>query len=139
MIFSLIADHSLWESSDKCGYEIPLQWSIAYGGLPNRWWARWANRKEYFDDAGILREEVNISNKDLRMQLGVLLNEEGSGDESIKSMSEHGDHIFGLHKDELAALIKVMASMLRLEPEKRITASEVAKLLSKLWRASKLL
>jgi len=84
--------------------------TFTFGKLPDRWWARWERRAEYFSDDAVY-----------------------VGGNKILDLQARLHKLSMLEPDERAALEKMLHAMLRIEPGERICAAEVVQMLPAVW------
>ncbi|KAF7166858.1 hypothetical protein CNMCM5623_000412 [Aspergillus felis] len=82
------------------------------GNLPLRWWKKWEARHEYFDESGKPNQGRQVTSWDDRFETHIQLPQQKAG-------------IPGFDKEEKAALMEMLRSMLSFEPEKRLTAQDI--------------
>ncbi|KAF8067644.1 kinase-like domain-containing protein [Lyophyllum atratum] len=112
LIHMILSSHcELFYSPYGIEKEVVCEMVLTLGKLPQRWWTRWADRAEYFDEDGLLVVDRN-------MVLGKFVK-----DAVRRGMSE----------EEFAAFERLLRSMVCYEMEDRITADEVVRLIPAAW------
>ncbi|KAA8911850.1 kinase-like domain-containing protein [Sphaerosporella brunnea] len=94
----------------------------ALGKLPERWWRGWEKRSIYFAEDGTFQPTDDERWKNYKEKT-----------EDLKSRM--GEDLVGLGAGEMVEFEAVLRRMLRFEPEERIEAGEVLRLLPKAWAA----
>ncbi|KAG6893518.1 hypothetical protein C0992_009692, partial [Termitomyces sp. T32_za158] len=86
-----------------------------FGKLPERWWTKWENRNQYFEEDGTFRlNSGDLSGEPRTVNLKERL-------ENIRRRDEMGQKELS---GDLEALELVLGKMLRYEPEERISIDE---------------
>ncbi|KAF8992542.1 kinase-like domain-containing protein [Cyathus striatus] len=105
--------HAIFKS--EYGHEkIIVLWMVRFlGKLPDKWWTRWTARSEYFDDNDVDRQgDTEL----LRKNIGGL------------NIGEY------FSAEEVSAFDGLLRKMFRYEPEDRIDAEEVVRLVPPGWK-----
>ncbi|KAL7267061.1 hypothetical protein RUND412_010365 [Rhizina undulata] len=102
----------LFPSFDKDRKRVLREMVLMFGKFPDRWWEKWEKRSEYFAEDGTYTGEGTV-------ELGLKVN--------LQCLFEL------LEPEEVAAVEKMMGAMLRLEPEERVSADEVLRMLPCSW------
>lgn len=124
LLYHVLGDHELFESYDGLRDEILTQMVRTLGILPERWWCRWEKRSHYFSEDGRFQPVSGFTGPrtkkilDLNARLKELVR--GSQEEPLEPQ-------------EMVMFEKILQGMLNFEPEKRISADEVVRLLPSTW------
>ncbi|KAF9009520.1 kinase-like domain-containing protein [Cyathus striatus] len=90
------------------------QMVLTLGKLPDKWWNQWSDRAKYFDENGNLLEDSELKFKQYVTSLNIIAD---------------------LYSEEEAADFEsIIRRMVRYNPEDRITADEVYRLLPAQWK-----
>ncbi|KAF9008441.1 kinase-like domain-containing protein [Cyathus striatus] len=113
LLYMIIHDKSPIFDSEYGGEKMVVKWMAKLlGKLPDKWWSRWAERSEYFDDNDVHRlgDKEYVYNNIGGLRAG-------------ENFSE----------DEVNAFDGLLRKMFRYEPEERIDAEEVVRLIPPGW------
>ena len=124
IIFGSMADHPLWcamWSND----EIIVQWVLALGRFPDRWWNAWSSSNQYFNEEGdLLAEQEKLKQPDSAIEERVV---------NLTCQIENEPAQWVGNEQEMAEYKRLMLAIFKLEPAERITAEEAADLLPEVW------
>lgn len=124
IIFSSMADHPIWDAifTDD---EIFIQWTLALGRLPDRWWNAWGSGGQYFNEEGdLLADYERLREPDSAIGERVL---------NLAHKIRTGSAEWVGDGQLMAEFRRLMLAIFKLEPAERITAEEAADLFPKVW------
>ncbi|KAF9008400.1 kinase-like domain-containing protein [Cyathus striatus] len=114
LLYMILHDKSAIFNSEYGHEEDVIHWMAQLlGKLPDRWWTRWTARSEYFDDNDVHRHG---DTEYLRKNIGRL---------------RIGEYFCA---EEVSAFDSLLSQIFRYEPEERIDAEEVVRLIPPGWK-----
>ena len=124
IIFSSMADHPIW-SAMWSENEIIVQWALALGRFPDRWWDAWNSSDQYFsEERDLLAEQEKLRKPNSAIEERVVYLTHRVGRNPAEWVSD---------EQQMAEYKHLMLAIFKLEPAERITAEEAADLLPKVW------
>ncbi|KAG6877316.1 hypothetical protein C0993_008654 [Termitomyces sp. T159_Od127] len=122
LIYEVLSNHGLLESFFNDRDEVMIEMVRTFGKLPERWWKKWQNRDQFFEEDGTFKPDSgDLSGEPRTVTLKERL-------ENIRRNDDKGQKELSRDLD-LKALELVLCKMLRYEPEERISIDEVVSLL----------
>ena len=114
-LFEIFGRHKLFQNSFFPTEDTVLSEAIGtLGPLPSQWWQAWPSRSKFFKDDGSFQEGIVIS-PDLKEQLRSSLGRETDS------------AAYGYGESEMTSFGELLKSMLRYEPQDRVTVDEALK------------
>ncbi|KAJ5362390.1 hypothetical protein N7541_003234 [Penicillium brevicompactum] len=113
-IWIILGQRPLFEDILATTYDITAEQVDVLGKLPLRWWDKWAARHEYFDESGKPNQDRQVRSWEDRFEKHIQIPRQQAGFPCFD-------------REEKAAVLDMLRSMLSFEPEKRPTAQEVLK------------
>jgi hypothetical protein len=96
--------------------ETLLSFTLAYGKLPEHWWAMWKDRESFFSEDGVLTNTSGVPVRWIHLE------------EKINSLRRRiGDD------DEYAWFHRLMMEIFKLDPNERMPANQVVQYLPSQW------
>jgi serine/threonine-protein kinase SRPK3 len=127
-LFQILGNNKLFDPFLNSKNQLLVEFVRTMGKLPNDWWSNWEERANFFDEDGnilpgkVLYGRSGTISMSERLESIVLRD-----DESVAS---------GLEESEIKVLSDIFERIFAsYEPEKRIHANEIVKMLPKTWDA----
>ncbi|KAL7266799.1 hypothetical protein RUND412_010637 [Rhizina undulata] len=133
-MYEIFSNHHLLESTSGDPNEVLEEMVRTFGKFPEKWWDLWGeHREKVFEDDGSFKvgsewltgEDLTV---DLRARIEQLVIAPNSGGQYLP--------VKVLEDDEIVALEKLLAAMLKYEPKERIGGEEGLNMLPIQWRAA---